>query len=110
MGDAQTTFSSNSETVTGAYGTLTINSNGSYSYVANSNISGLDAGDANITDVFTYIVSDGTATSTATLTINVIASQDLTARNDTGTVNEDATLTVDDGDNANSITHATFVE
>ena len=103
-GNAQTTFSSNSETVTGAYGTLTINSNGSYSYVANSNISGLDAGDANITDVFTYIVSDGTATSTATLTINVIASQDLTARNDTGTVNEDATLEVDDGDNANSVT------
>ena len=29
---------------------------------------------------------------TATLTINIIASQDLTARNDTGTVNEDATL------------------
>ena len=111
MGDAQTTFSSNSETVTGAYGTLTINSNGSYSYVANSNISGLDAGDANITDVFTYIVSDGTATSAATLTINVIASQDLTARNDTGTVNEDATLEVDDGDNANSITAtATFVD
>ena len=95
-----------SETVSGSYGTLTINSNGSYSYVANSNISGLDAGDANITDVFTYIVSDGTATSTATLTINVIASQELTARNDTGTVNEDATLTVADGDNANSITTA----
>ena len=111
VGDAQTTFSSNSETVNGAYGTLTINSDGSYSYVANSNISGLDAGDANITDVFTYIVSDGTATSTATLTINVIASQDLTARNDTGTVNEDATLEVDDGDNANSITAtATFVD
>ena len=111
LGDAQTTFSSNSETVTGAYGTLTINSDGSYSYAANSNISGLDAGDANVTDVFTYIVSDGTATSTATLTINVIASQDLTARNDTGTVNEDATLEVDDGDNANSITAtATFVD
>ena len=80
LGDAQTTFSSNSETVTGAYGTLTINSNGSYSYVADSNISGLDAEDANVTDVFTYIVSDGTATSAATLTINVIASQDLTAQ------------------------------
>ena len=111
LGDAQTTFSSNSETVTGAYGTLTINSNGSYSYVADSNISGLDAEDANVTDVFTYIVSDGTATSAATLTINVIASQDLTAQNDTGTVNEDATLEVDDGDNANSITAtATFVD
>ncbi len=107
-GSAQTTFSSNSETVTGSYGTLTINSNGSYSYAANSNISGLDAGDSNITDVFTYIVSDGTATDTATLTINIIASQDLTARNDTGTVNEDATLTVDNGDNATSVTAATY--
>ncbi|MDA9694763.1 Ig-like domain-containing protein, partial [Candidatus Pelagibacter sp.] len=107
-GSAQTTFSSNSETVTGQYGTLTINSNGSYSYVANSNISGLDAGDSNITDVFTYIVSDGTATSTTTLTINIIASQDVTARNDTGTVNEDATLTVDNGDNATSVTAATY--
>ena len=77
-------------------------------YVANSNISGLDAGDANVTDVFTYTVSDGTASTTTTLTINVIASQDLTARNDTGTVNEDATLTVDNGDNATSVTAATL--
>ena len=93
--------------VSGTYGTLTIGSDGSYSYVANSNISGLDAGDANLTDVFTYTVSDGTASTTTTLTINVIASQDLTARNDTGTVNEDATLTVDNGDNATSVTAAT---
>ena len=109
-GGAQTTFSSDSETVTGQYGTLTINSNGSYSYAANSNISGLDAGDANITDVFTYIVSDGTATSTATLTINVIASQDLTARNDTGTVNEDATLTVSNSSNATTVSAASLVQ
>jgi VCBS repeat-containing protein len=109
-GSAQTTFSSSSETVTGQYGTLTINSNGSYSYAANSNISGLDAGDANITDVFTYIVSDGTATSTATLTINVIASQDLTARNDTGTVNEDATLTVANSSNATTVSAASLVQ
>ena len=107
-GSAQTTFSSNSETVNGAYGTLTINSDGSYSYVANSNISGLDAGGSNVTDVFTYIVSDGTATSAATLTINVIASQDLTAQNDTGTVNEDATLEVDDGDNLTTVAAASY--
>ena len=94
--------------VSGTYGTLTIGSDGSYSYVANSNISGLDAGDANVTDVFTYTVSDGTASTTTTLTINVIASQDLTARNDTGTVNEDATLTVDNGDNATSVSAATY--
>jgi VCBS repeat-containing protein len=107
-GNAQTTFSSNSETVIGEYGTLTINSDGSYSYVANSNISGLDAGDANIKDVFTYIVSDGSTTSTATLTMNIIASQDLTARDDNGTVNEDATLEVDDGDNLTTVAPASY--
>jgi VCBS repeat-containing protein len=106
--NAQTTFSSNSETVIGEYGTLTINSDGSYSYVANSNISGLDAGDANIKDVFTYIVSDGSTTSTATLTMNIIASQDLTARDDNGTVNEDATLEVDDGDNLTTVAPASY--
>ncbi len=94
--------------VSGTYGTLTIGSDGSYSYVANSNISGLDAGDSNVTDVFTYTVSDGTASTTTTLTINVIASQDLTARNDTGTVNEDATLTVSNDGNATSVTAATY--
>ena len=95
--------------VNGTYGTLTIGSDGSYQYVASSDINNLDAGEANITDVFTYTVSDGNGgTDTETLTINVIASQDLTARNDTGTVNEDATLEVDDGDNLTPVTAATY--
>ena len=100
------TYSHGSATsVNGNFGTLTIGSDGSYQYVANSNISGVDAGGSNVTDVFTYTVSDGNGgTDTENLTINVIPSQDLTARNDTGTINEDATLTVSDGDNATSVT------
>ena len=83
--------------VSGTYGTLTIGSDGSYKYVANSNISSFDAGDSNVTDVFTYTVSDGTATDTATLTITVIPSQDISAVNDTDSVNEDGTTTQRNG-------------
>ena len=81
---ADETYTNGSATsVSGTYGTLTIGSDGSYKYVANSNINSLDAGDSNVTDVFTYTVSDGTATDTATLTITVIPSQDVSAVNDT---------------------------
>ena len=92
------TYTSGSATsVSGTYGTLTIGSDGSYKYVANSNISSFDAGDSNVTDVFTYTVSDGTATDTATLTITVIPSQDISAVNDTDSVNEDGTTTQRNG-------------
>ena len=87
-GSAQTTFSSNTETVVGSYGTLTINSNGSYSYVAGSS-----AG----TDVFTYVVSDGSLTSSTTLTFSVTLGNPPVAANDTDSVNEDATVTQSTG-------------
>ena len=50
------------------------------------------------TDSFTYTVSDGTATDTATLIFTVTGCNDAPAAvNDTDAVNEDATLTVTDG-------------
>ena len=61
----------------------------------------LDAGDT-VTDVFTYTISDGTATDTATLTITVTGVNDApVAQNDVGYIQEGKTLTVSDGDNAN---------
>jgi VCBS repeat-containing protein len=80
----------------GTYGALTLNSNGSYTYVANqSGADGLAAG-ATATDTFTYTVSDGAGTTdTATLTITVTGIGPL-AVNDTGAVNEDATLSVNE--------------
>ena len=79
---------------TGTYGTLTLNSNGSYTYIADQNAAdALDAGDT-VTDTFTYTVSDGTATDTATLTITITGvNDDIIAVDDTDSVNEDATIT-----------------
>ena len=59
--------------LTGTYGQLTMNANGSYTYVANQSAADdLDAGDT-ATDSFNYTVSDGTGgTDTATLIITVI--------------------------------------
>ena len=103
------TYSDGSATsVNGTYGTLTIGSDGSYQYVANSDINDLDAGESNVTDTFTYTEDTGSGTTTKTLTIYVIPSQDLTARNDTGNINVGGTLTVSDGDNATSVDTATF--
>ncbi|MGX7876835.1 beta strand repeat-containing protein [Mesorhizobium sp. ORM6] len=66
--------------LTGSLGTLTLQANGSYSYVANPNVSG--------TDHFVYTIKDGDGnTSTTTLNITVNASG-LAAGPDTVTVNE----------------------
>ncbi|MDD0842053.1 Ig-like domain-containing protein, partial [Pseudomonas sp. Gutcm_11s] len=80
--------------LTGTYGTLTLNANGSYTYVAN-NADRLAQGTTG-TDTFTYTVSDGKGgNDTATLTITVTGQNDApVAVDDSGAVNEDATLTV----------------
>ncbi|RBP46029.1 VCBS repeat-containing protein [Roseimicrobium gellanilyticum] len=65
--------------IAGLYGTLTLNSNGSYNYILNdahATVQGLEAGET-ITDVFNYTASDGTADSaSATLTITIFGSND----------------------------------
>ena len=98
---ANQTYSHGSATsVSGSHGTLTIGSDGSYKYVANDNIAGLDSSSDSVTDTFTYTLSDGTATTTATVTITVVGgdgNRPPVATNNTNSVNEDATVTASDG-------------
>ncbi|XGV98850.1 MAG: Ig-like domain-containing protein [Leptolyngbya sp. BL-A-14] len=70
-------------------GTLTLNSDGSFSYTPN-------AGVTNTTDTFVYKASDGTLSTNATVTITIKdTSSPPTAVNDTGyTVNANGTLTI----------------
>ncbi len=71
----------------GAKGTVTF-AGGTATYTPNAN--------ANGSDTFTYVVSDGTATDTGSVTVTITAKADLPiANNDTLTVNEDNTGTVD---------------
>ena len=79
---------------------LTIGADGTYTYVADQSAADdLDASDT-ATDSFTYTVSDGTATDTATLIFTVTGINDApVAVNDTDAVNEDATVTRSSGDN-----------
>ena len=88
------------QALTGTYGQLTLNDDGSYTYVANQDAAdALDAGDT-ATDVFNYTVSDGTATDTATITITILGANDApVAQNDVGVIVENGTLTVANGSN-----------
>ena len=81
-------------TLAGEYGTLTLNQDGTYTYVANADVT-----DADVEDVFTYTITDGDGdTSTTTLTIDV-NNVTLVADNQEATVNEAALdTTADDRD------------
>ncbi|QIF02301.1 VCBS domain-containing protein [Roseimicrobium sp. ORNL1] len=78
--------------VAGTYGTLTLNGNGTYSYILNdahASVQALDDGET-ITDVFNYTASDGTASAGATLTITIFGTNDAPVANpDTNWAQED---------------------
>ena len=110
-GSAQTTFSSNTETVSGQYGTLVLNSNGSYTYDPTGNTNTINLADGETAeDVFTYIFNDGTSkltehssgslktnpSGTSTLTITVTG-RTPSAADDTGRIEAGSILTVPDG-------------
>ena len=93
-----TAASSVGSALTGTYGQLTLNANGSYSYAANQSAAeDLDAGDV-VTDSFNYTVSDGTNTDIGKIVITIVGVNDSpTGVNDTDSVNEDATITQSSG-------------
>ncbi|MDJ0642092.1 MAG: DUF5801 repeats-in-toxin domain-containing protein [Erythrobacter sp.] len=66
-------------TFVGTYGTLTLNSDGSYSYALDNNnpaVQALSPGDAPLTDSFNYTATDGDLTDSSTLTISIFGEND----------------------------------
>ena len=73
---SSSSYNSNGTSITGTYGTLVVGADGTYTYVADQSAAdALDASDT-VTDSFTYTMSDGTATDTATLIITVTGVND----------------------------------
>jgi VCBS repeat-containing protein len=91
--------------LTGTHGTLTLNADGSYSYVVNNNdaaVQALNTG-GTLTDTFTYTVKDpgGLLTNTAQLTITINGADDAPVGvDDTGSATEAGTLNATPGSNA----------
>ncbi|MEA3016236.1 MAG: hypothetical protein QOI38_958 [Sphingomonadales bacterium] len=71
----------NPGTYVGAFGTLTLAADGSYTYAPNVAAQGLDNGESG-QDVFSYTASDGSASDTATLTVTVNGANDAPVAND----------------------------
>jgi gliding motility-associated-like protein len=85
-------------------GTVTINANGSYTFVPVANFNGA-------VDVITYTITDGTATASSTLTLTVTPVNDAPVANpDVNTTAEDVTLTVADGTAGDILLNDTDVE
>jgi VCBS repeat-containing protein len=79
-------------TFVGTYGTLTLNSNGSYTYVQNGTTQGLDDGE-NVTDTFTYTVTDNDGSDTGLLVVHIAGANDApVANDDTASTTEDAAV------------------
>ncbi len=88
-------------TINGQFGTFRINADGTYTYTldnSNSTVNALATGQ-NLTDSMNYTASDGTTTSSSTLTVTVQGLTDTTlnAVGDTGSVTEDSTTTTATG-------------
>jgi VCBS repeat-containing protein len=88
-----TVASAGNTLITGTYGTLTIDAQGNYSYAANNAntvVNALNVGSPSLTDTFTYTVSDGPSSSTATIKI------DIKGGNNAATISGDITRTINE--------------
>ncbi|MDV7213490.1 beta strand repeat-containing protein, partial [Azotobacter beijerinckii] len=89
---SNTTVTTGGVSITGQYGSLTIASDGSYSYTlnnGNASVQALHSNSDTLTDTFLYTLSNGTSTDTATLTITIQGANDApVASNDTATATE----------------------
>ena len=87
--------------VTGTYGTLTLNADGSYQYVADQSAADALGNGVQATDTFTYTLQDdgtGNLQDQATITITVTGiDDDPVGVNDVGAVNEDAQISISAG-------------
>ena len=88
---------SNPGTYTGTYGTLVLNSNGSYTYTPNAAADGIAAGESQ-QDVFSYTATDGTGSDTATLTVTINGTNDAPTIDSGGTDASGAVTELPDGD------------
>jgi len=102
--DGETLTVATPGTYFGTYGTLTLAADGSYTYAPGAAAQGLDTGET-AQDVFTYTASDGTASDTATLTVNVAGLNDAPVAND-----DTATTTEDDAVSGNVLANDTDVD
>ena len=103
--DVEPLVVANPGTYVGAYGTLVLAADGSYTYTPNAVAQGLDSGETG-QDVFSYTASDGTASDNATLTVTVNGANDApVANDDTASTNEDSA-----GVSGNVLTNDTDVD
>lgn len=93
--------------ISGIYGDLTINSDGTYDYQlrnADLNVQALAGGEV-VTDTFSYTVTDGAFTDSALLTISITGTEDdpIISGVNNGNVAEDGTLSVSDSLTVNDL-------
>ncbi|WP_188923135.1 Ig-like domain-containing protein, partial [Shewanella gelidii] len=104
-GDTAAVTAGQAGVVTNDYGTLTINADGSYTFIANGPASEALPNGVTADVIFTYTATDGTAPETETLTITITGANDpadITVNlgngdSDAGTVTEDGATDGDAG-------------